>query len=269
MTYPGGKNGDGVYQRLINLMPPHTVYIEPFLGGGAILRRKKPASLNIGIDRDPQVIRAWQACTAENDDASGGIAGPDDTAGRMAGTHPERFRFAVGDGITFLQSYPFRGGELVYCDPPYLRATRRRSNLYRYEMTDTQHKALLAIITTLPCMVMISGYASALYQETLRSWNSIRFQAMTRGGRVATEWLWYNYPAPLALHDYSYLGDTFRERERIKRKKHRWVNRLQTMPILERRALLAAISEAWPGIPSPDLTIPAGIAVSDATISHR
>jgi hypothetical protein len=43
MVYAGGKNGAGVYQTIINLMPPHDVYIEPFLGGGAIMRQKRPA----------------------------------------------------------------------------------------------------------------------------------------------------------------------------------------------------------------------------------
>lgn len=43
MTYPGGKAAAGVYQRIINLMPPHSLYIEPFLGGGAIMKLKKPA----------------------------------------------------------------------------------------------------------------------------------------------------------------------------------------------------------------------------------
>jgi DNA adenine methylase len=171
MTYLGGKNGDGVYQKLINRMPPHAVYIEPFLGSGAILRRKKLAQLNIGIDRDPQVISTWKAS----------LAGTDDTAGGIAGTNRGRYRFEVGDGISFLQSYSFRGGELVYCDPPYLHATRRRTDLYRYEMTDAQHKALLDTITSLPCMVLISGYASALYHTTLRTWNRVSFPAMTRG----------------------------------------------------------------------------------------
>jgi hypothetical protein len=41
------------------------------------------------------------------------------------------------------------------------------------------------------------------------------------------------------------LGEDFRQRERIKRKKQRWLNRLRTMPILERQALLAAIGDAW------------------------
>ena len=38
MAYPGGKNGAGVYQTLINLIPPHDTYIETYLGGGAIMR---------------------------------------------------------------------------------------------------------------------------------------------------------------------------------------------------------------------------------------
>jgi DNA adenine methylase len=41
------------------------------------------------------------------------------------------------------------------------------------------------------------------------------------------------------------LGDNYRERERIKRKKMRWVNRLRKMDLLERRAILAAIDEVF------------------------
>lgn len=32
MTYPGGKGN--AYHKIINLIPPHEVYIEPFLGRG-------------------------------------------------------------------------------------------------------------------------------------------------------------------------------------------------------------------------------------------
>ena len=49
MHYQGGKGG--VFQKLINRMPPHEVYIETHLGGGAVMRNKRPAGSNIGIER--------------------------------------------------------------------------------------------------------------------------------------------------------------------------------------------------------------------------
>ena len=58
-TYPGGKDASGVHQNIINLIPPHDVYIETHLGGGYIMRKKRPAALNIGIDIDPEVIKVW------------------------------------------------------------------------------------------------------------------------------------------------------------------------------------------------------------------
>ena len=67
-----------------------------------------------------------------------------------------------------------------------------------------------------------------------------------------------NYPAPLELHDYRYLGKNFRERERIKRKKQRWMARLRTMPDLERYALMEAVA-ALRSSTSPDLASEARI----------
>ena len=42
---------------------------------------------------------------------------------------------------------------------------------------------------------------------------------MTRGVRLATEWLWCSFPPPVALHDYRDLGASCRERGRNKRLK--------------------------------------------------
>lgn len=56
MPYPGGKSGAGVYQRIINEIPPHDVYIEPFLGGAAVMRLKRPAGRSIGIDLDVDAL---------------------------------------------------------------------------------------------------------------------------------------------------------------------------------------------------------------------
>lgn len=244
MSYPGGKNGAGVYQTIINRMPPHSVYLEPFLGGGAILRLKQPAALNIGIDLDSAVIarmREWARLSG-----SRRVKNSDGPRQRILSPkpamHDRQFRFLCQDGIAFLESYPFTGDELVYCDPPYMHDARKSLYLYKFEMTTQQHLELLDACWKLPCKVMISGYWTGLYAQVLRKWNSIQFEAMTRGGHTNTEYVWSNFPAPAALHDYSFLGSNFREREKIKRKKLRWVNRLKRMPTLEKQCLLEAIA---------------------------
>ena len=219
-SYPGGKSGAGVYQKLISLIPPHATYIETHLGGGAVMNHKRPATTNIGIDIDPALIKAWQREPLELP-----------------------ITLVCEDAVSFLKRYSFDGTEFVYADPPYLKSTRRGGTLYRYEYTTAQHIELLSCLKNLPCRVMISGYWSKLYATTLSQWHTVSFQAQTRSGTPATEWVWLNYPQPIELHDYRYLGNTFRERERIKRKKARWINRLKKMPRLERQALLASLHD--------------------------
>jgi len=165
----------------------------------------------------------------------------DPTAGSSDGDH----LFLCMDAVRFLEQYPFSGGEFVYADPPYLMTTRRSQRpIYRCEYSEQDHVELLEWLRALPCPVAISGYWSELYADLLVGWQTVTFSAQTRGGRPATEHLWMNYDAPDHLHDYRYLGDDFRERERIKRKKQRWVAKLLRMDGLERKAILWAIQEA-------------------------
>ena len=202
------------------------------------MRLKRPAILNIGIDlvapsELPMVDGtyaqpAYPAITAEPDRFTDGAR--------------PRFEFHQGNGIEWLETLHFQGDELVYCDPPYLPSTRPGRRLYAHEMTNADHRRLMRAIRDLPCMVMISGYWSQMYASALKGWNVISYDAMTRGG-PAVEWLWFNFPPPVALHDYRFLGNDFRERERIKRQKRRWTARLLRMPPLQRQALLAAIAE--------------------------
>jgi len=255
-------------------MPPHEVYIEPFLGAGAILRLKRPASTNIGIDIDPEVIRYWkaaasrktgmQASSVRNDGrrrrdpakTARPAISPDSAETAASGDRrqylelaslempagPGEFKFVCHDSLEVLRSKVWQPNTLIYCDPPYLRSTRTHGAQYVFEMTDAQHIELIALLRELPCKVMLSGYSSALYAKALKGWNATAFQATTRG-KPAAEWLWYNFDRPVELHDYRFLGEDFRERERIKRKKKRWIGKLERMPLLERQALLSAIAE--------------------------
>ena len=94
-------------------------------------------------------------------------------------------------------------------------------------------------------MIMISGYESEMYKEKLKDWRIHKFQSAVRGG-VNTEWVWMNYPAPVKLHDYSFLGNDFRKREKLKNIKANLLSKLKRMPVLEREFLLNAMrSENW------------------------
>jgi hypothetical protein len=61
-------------------MPRHEVYVEPFLGGGAVMAAKRPACLNIGVDLDAEVIAQARARIVGNDATRSALAGCGDAA---------------------------------------------------------------------------------------------------------------------------------------------------------------------------------------------
>jgi DNA adenine methylase len=84
---------------------------------------------------------------------------------------------------------------LHYCDPPYLLNTRvvhSASNaVYRHEMSEDDHRELAETLHRLRGMVVLSGYASDLYDKELYvGWQ--RFTTPTRAdsGAARTEVLW-------------------------------------------------------------------------------
>ena len=223
MRYPGGKNGAGVYQQIINLIPPHRVYIEAFAGSAAIFRKKRLAESSIIIDKDASALEKIACSIAKADGGRSCI-------------------FINGDGMKFIREYSYAGDEFLYLDPPYLFSSRKdtETHIYNHEMTDYDHLMLLDRIIQLPCKVMISSYLNEIYAEMLEGWNLHTFTAQTRRG-PATECLWFNYDHPKILHDTQYLGSTYRDRERIKKKAARWKLKFQALPELERQAILTAM----------------------------
>lgn len=228
LRYPGGKGLAGLAEWIVAHQPPHVFYAEPFAGKGGVFRRKPPALRSYLIDADPDVVAWWAAQRAP-----GAIV-------------------TLGDGIRWLELAAEWAGPdlLIYIDPPYLPEVRTKRRCYRCELTYEDHVRLLHAVHALRCPAMVSGYWSMLYADMLGQWGEVRRDVITRGGVMRTESLWLN-PAcslqdrsPGVAMQYSELGHTFRERERVNRKLSRWSAKFRAMSSHERRAMMLALLDA-------------------------
>lgn len=227
--FVGSKGGAGVWQKIISQMPPHDLYVEAFAGTGQVLLHKRPARASIAIDSDPAACAVLKrSLLARNGEAAG-------------------VNVVCGDAISWLEK-------------AWLKLTSERSFIWTrltcsrhapflaggHEFGDEWlHGELLAVLSRLSTKgvrLLISGYRSELYDRTLSAWRRVDYRTATRGGGV-TESLWCNFDAPAQLHDYRWLGSDFRERERLKRKKLRWLAKLRAMTPVEAAAIIAAIDE--------------------------
>jgi DNA adenine methylase len=89
-------------------------------------------------------------------------------------------------------------GTLFYCDPPYLHETRTALEAYAFEMAEKDHQELLATLLACKGKIILSGYASSLYDSALKNWTRHTFDLPNNaaGGdkkRRMTEVLWCNF----------------------------------------------------------------------------
>ncbi|WP_248144837.1 DNA adenine methylase [Photobacterium sp. CCB-ST2H9] len=87
---------------------------------------------------------------------------------------------------------------LFYVDPPYLHSTRNLDStrgVYKHEMSEADHVELLELLASCEGMVVLSGYESRLYAETLTGWRLEKKKTQisaSKGTSVKTECLWLN-----------------------------------------------------------------------------
>jgi DNA adenine methylase len=223
--YPGAKAQAKVWQQIINIMPPHTTYVEGFLGSGQVLRHKRPAARQYGIEINPAVIDMYRY------------------------HYPAGLRVGCGNAIAWLQDHLAELDEhtLIYLDPPYPMASRRDSAraIYEHELTDEQHEELLHTITELNpnrCMIAISSYPNELYDKWLMGWHFTEIETANHAG-PATEVVFTNYPTPPAqLHDYRYIGPDTDTRRIMLRQVKRNVRKLAALDPHIRGAILQELA---------------------------
>ncbi len=271
-SYPGGKSGAGIYQRLINLIPRHGILVVPFAGHCGVVRNIRPAEHTIVIDRDPAVCQWWADWSITKHGRAIEIHNCD-------GIEWLRYQFGVteysavpgvpGSGVTGRNRRPVMESDMgnpitqvlaakksgtaatpktvaeafIFADPPYVMSERSTGKIYQCELSDEDHQRFLGTVTQIDAAkysVMICGYSCDLYSP-LDSWFSIDHRVPTRGG-LQDERIWMNYRKPVELHDYAYIGDGRRSRERIRRRQKNWREQLQKMPEQERLAMLEVLN---------------------------
>lgn len=311
-SYPGGKSGAGIFQRLINLIPRHRILISAFAGHCGIVRNIRPAEHTVVIDPDPDVCQWWsdwrrspegRALEIHNCDSiewlrfQFGLTEYSNAPGRDAAeplitvetlckghlrevtcgkwrlrlwtesgqwslhTLIEPIGWCCGFENKFPEGmvdrllnaavppastpYSATGDEaFIFADPPYVLSERSHGKQYAHELCDNGHRRLLEVLTRISATsaaVMVCGYDSPIY-ASLEPWRSIDHRVPTRGG-LQDERIWMNYPDTDDLHDFRYIGNTRRERERIRRRQVNWLSQLNAMSDRERAAMLAVLNQ--------------------------
>jgi DNA adenine methylase len=99
------------------------------------------------------------------------------------------------DAMDVIRDYGREPSICIYADPPYLGSTRAAN--YRHEMLeDDLHVQLAAALRECKASVVLSGYASTLYEELYPGWHRMELKAPTSlsGSAAPNEVLWSNVP---------------------------------------------------------------------------
>lgn len=243
---------------IIEHMPKHRVYVEPFGGAASVLLRKPRAYAEVYNDLDDEVVNLFRVLRGPSADAliqalrlTPFASTEFIDAYRYVEDEVERARRLVvrsfmgfGSNATHRRSgfrsksnrsgtapardwhnYPEHLGRIIerlrgvtilnrpaievmaghdapetlhYVDPPYVFSTRTDdADDYAHELSDDQHRELLAFLGTLRGRVILSGYASPLYDSALSAWHRVEREHLADGARKRVEVLWMNFKPPV------------------------------------------------------------------------
>lgn len=215
-NYRGNKNIPGIYQWIINRIPPHSLMIEPFAGSAAISFRINSPAPTVLNDCNTGVTDALTCMIRKNMTISNLPA------------------------VQLLSSFAQAGTDtFIYCDPPYMLSTRGSTRqIYEYEMEDSDHYIFLSVVRTAKYNCMISHYECDLYNNLLSNWQREHFKVRYHN-KTVKETIYYNYAKPDLLQSYQYVGSDCWDRQRITRKINRLASKLAALPALERNAIIS------------------------------
>ncbi|MGE3408253.1 MAG: DNA adenine methylase [Pirellulales bacterium] len=256
LKWHGGKSY--LAKKIIELMPKHGHYVEPFFGGGSVMFAKDPEGVSeVANDmngdlmnfwkvlRLPKLFAAfvrqieatpfseaeWKRSMARLNAREEGnqenrvrwardffIAVRQSRSGLMQDFAPlsrNRTRRGMNEQVSAwltavdglpsvhqrlkrvllldrpaLQVIKSEDGPktLFYLDPPYPKKTRVAKEAYgNFEMTNADHRKLLEVVRSVKGKVMLSSYASPMYDKALSGWNRHDFDQPKHSGSGSTK----------------------------------------------------------------------------------
>lgn len=217
--YPGRKGAAGTMQQILSRVPRCELFIDCMAGSGFISYCMEPTGCRIIVnDADEAVLN------------------------RIKIYEGGKITKVCCDYAEIVCLYDNNSeGTVFYFDPPYLFETRKsQRDIYGLEWDRADHLQFLDIVRKIGSSVLVSHYPCPLYDEALKDWRKIEYTTMTYGG-PRIEALYMNYPAPALLQCYKAVGENFTDRQRIKRKVERLINKLKNEAEQERAAILSAV----------------------------
>lgn len=249
--YFGGKMS--VAARIVELLPPHRHYVEPFAGSLSVLLAKPQVKFETVNDIHQELMTFWRvlrdrpaelervcaltphsraeyaaAADLVGDELevarrvwvrlsqsrsgllnktgwrhyvspSGSSGMPrylDGYVGRMAAAAQRLHAVSLEcrPALDMVASYGRSPEVCLYVDPPYLGSVRNGTN-YAHEMPSLrEHEQLLEALLRARSAVVLSGYASELYDSALADWSRVEISTSNgnAGSRSRVEVVWSN-----------------------------------------------------------------------------
>ena len=226
MYYPGNKNIPGLIQKIVNQIPPCTDFYELYAGSAAV--SKLLSVLEISYVRY-HLNDLDQEITVKYD-------------------YPAGSRVTSVPAVEMLKTLKYLedpGNIFVFIDPPYHFDSRPNNlHLYKFELTNDDHVQLLSAVQDLNYNCMIIHPQCDLYDRSLKSWRTVQLKVRYHN-KTSLENLYMNYPGPVQLLTYGMYGTDCWDRQRIKRKGDRLVQKLLSLPEAERNYILNRLSTSF------------------------
>ena len=190
LKWPGGKHY--LAKRIIELMPPHLHYVEPYFGSGAVLLQRDPS--RDWFSTGSKLPAHQKGCSEVVNDINDHL-----TNFWQVLQHPVRF-----DQFTRLcQATPFSEREYRKAAASWRSLSSCRTGtggLYAHEMGVNDHAVLLARLGGIKGKFLLSGYHCEVYDLAAKKfgWNCVDIEIDNKlaGGKKKAkeiECVWRNF----------------------------------------------------------------------------